>query len=444
MNSKRPLGWVAAGLLVAALACDLAPTSTAEPKDVEDAVSATLTAMAGSEAPMATDTTAPAPTTPAPAGAASVLRIVYTDGGNVWILDGANPALQLTAGGLVEDVRISDDGLKVAFTRRPAADSPVELRSVNHDGTGETTLLTPAQFDALYPLGGALHNDISLFDFVPGTHDLLFNTRGTFEGPGLAKHNNVLVVNTDSGVLDELLAPEFGGDFTPSPDGTQLAIVRPNEVDLINVDGSNHRVGLVGFTPIITYSEYQFYPIPVWLEDSSAFGLVIPSSDPLNPPYTGVVWEVPAGAGTASAHPAISGRFFLFGGHERLLAPDLGHVAFVRETATPNIEDLFVAAADGTGEALVTTGAIQWEGWAPDAVHFVYSLGGPMNLQVATIGGASLPLAVGTDLSWINATEYLFLSGAMGGWTLQKGTLGGGSAPLVSPAGDFVRYDFDA
>jgi hypothetical protein len=430
-------------LLAAALACDLGPSATPGPKDVEEAVSATLTALSGGGAPSVTDTIEPAaPTTPAPPP--SALRIVYTDGGNVWILGGANPPLQLTASGLAEDVRISDDGARIAFVRRPAPDSPLELHVVNYDATGETTLLTPAQLDALYPLGGALHTDISLFDFVPGTHDLLLNTRGVFEGPGPARHDNVLIIDTDTGVLDELLEPGSGGDFTPSPDGTQLAIVRADEVDLINIDGTNHRVGLVTFTPIITHSEYQFYPIPVWRPDSSGFGLVIPSADPLIPPYTGVVWEVPASGGVAAAHPSISGRFFLFGGHDRLLAPDLAHVAFQRETAAPNVEDLYVAGVDGSGETLVTTGAIQWASWAPDSVHFVYTVGGPMDMQVATLGGPSAPLAVGTDLQWINATDYLYLSGSSGAWTLQKGTLGSGAAPLVSPPGEFVQYDFDA
>ncbi|HET7009288.1 MAG TPA: hypothetical protein VFI11_00810 [Anaerolineales bacterium] len=445
-TEMRVFGAVVA-LAAAALACDLTPPATVEPKSVEDAVAATLTAVAAGETAEATlPLAATISATPGEGGppGVSVLRVVYTDGGNAWIINGANPPLQLTTSGLVENVRISDDGQKIAFTRRPAVDSPVELRAVNYDATGETTLLTPAQFDALYPLGTALHNDLSHFDFVPGTHDLLVNTRGIFEGPGLAKHDNVLVIDTDTGLLDELLAPGSGGDFTASPDGAQIAIVRPDSVDLINTDGSNHRVGLVTFASIITYSEYQFYPVPVWRQDSSSVGLVIPSPDPLNPPLSGTVWEIPATGGPATAHPAISGRFFLFGGHERLLAPDLAHVAFVRETATPNIEDLLVAAPDGTGETLVATGGIQWEGWAPDGVHYVYSIGGPMNLQLGTVGGAPAPFVVGTDVGWINATDYLYLTGSAGAWTLHKGTLGGVSVPLASPAGDFVQFDFDS
>ncbi len=432
-------------LVLAALACG--PNSgTSEPKDVDQAVAATLTAIAGESASPAGPTEAAA-TLPSPGpggGAAPVLRIAYTDGGNVWLLEGANPPLQLTSSGLVESVRISDDGLRVAFTRRPAPDSPVELRAVHQDGSGEVLLQTPAQLDALVALGGALHNDISQFDFVPGTHDVMFNTRAIFEGPGLAKHDNVLVIDTDTGVLTEVLPPGSGGDFTPSPDGTRLAIVRPDAVDLANIDGTDHQVALVTYEHIITYSEYLFYVPAVWRADGSEVGLVVPSADPLTPPLSGTVWRIPAAGGTATALPTIDGQFFLFGvGFEPLLSPDLEHVAFTRATATPNVWDLFIAQSNGAGETPVATGDVQWAGWAPDGLHFVYSNGGPMNLQLGTLGGASVPLIVGTGLKWINATDYLFLSGSSGAWTLNHGNLGGATLPLVSPAGSMVSFDAD-
>jgi hypothetical protein len=92
----------------------------------------------------------------------------------------------------------------------------------------------------------------------------------------------------------------------------------------------------------------------------------------------------------------------------------------------------------------VATGDIVWAGWSVDGLHYAYSNGGPMNLQVGTVGGPSFPLVVGTDLRWINATDYLFLSGSAGAWTIQRGTLGAGAVPLVSPAGQFVQFDFDS
>lgn len=451
MRAWKRIAQVFGFLVLAAMACGPGNVTTGEPKDVEQAVAATLTALAEGAAatPSPADETT-TPTSPAPDGgggtpAPAVLRVVYTDGGNAWILEGANPPLQLTVSGLVENVRISDDGLRIAFTRRPAPDSPVELRAVNHDGSGEVVLLTPAQFDSLVALGTSLHNDISQFDFVPRTHALLFNTREVFEGPGLAKHDNLLRIDTSTGIVTEILPPGFGGDFAFSPDGSRMAIVRPEAVDLANADGSDHQVGLVTYAHVITYSEYLFYVTPLWRPDGTEVGVVIPSADPLAPPLTGTIWRIPAAGGTASALPAISGQFFMMGvGFEPLLAPDLSHVAFTRATATVNVWDLFIAAPDGTGETLVATGDVQWAGWAPDGVHFVYSNGGPMNLQLGTVGGASVPLVVGTDLAWLNSTDYLYLSGSFGAWTLNHGSLGAATVPLVSPISPMVQFDADA
>lgn len=443
MNDWSRAARVVGLLVLAGLACDASGTATVNPKDVEAAVAATLTAAAiPGEATAVPAATAAA--TPAGGAGAPVLRIVYTDGGNAWILEGANPPLQLTASGSVESVRISDDGMRVAFTRRPAPDSPVELRAVNHDGTGEVVLLTPAQLDALVPLGGAVHNDLSQFGFIPGTHDLLFNTRGVFEGPGLAKHDNLLRIDSLSGTRTEIFPPGAGGDFGTSPDGTRLAVVRPQAIDLANLDGSDHQVALVSYTPIITYSEYQFYVRPVWRSDGTAVGFLIPSADPLTPPLSGTVWTLPAAGGSATSYPSITGQFFLFGvGFEPLLAPDLAHVAYTQPTATPNVWDLYLSNPDGTGAVLIDTGDVQWAGWAPDGVHFVYSNGGPMSLKLGTVGGASVPLTTGTALRWINSTDYLYLSGSSGAWSLNHGVLGGGGTLLISPAGSTVQFDAD-
>jgi hypothetical protein len=66
-----------------------------------------------------------------------------------------------------------------------------------------------------------------------------------------------------------------------------------------------------------------------------------------------------------------------------------------------------------------------------------------MSLKLGTVGGASVPLTTGTALRWINSTDYLYLSGSSGAWSLNHGVLGGGSTLLISPAGSTVQFDAD-
>jgi hypothetical protein len=439
-NPRRILTVILLGA-VAAAGCGDAPGSFS-PEDAATAVAATVAAMA---VPSVTD--APPPTaeehtlpTDSPTAAAPELIVAYTDGANVALRAGTGPATPLTSGGSVEQVRLSDDGRKIAYTRRPVVDQPVELRSVNSDGSSDALLMGPADFDALYPLDGALHHDLSQFEFIPGTHSLLINTRSFFEGPGLAKHDDLLRIDSDTLGRTMLLAPGTGGDFTLSPNGQYLALTRPDIIEVRLADGSPSGSGVIPYEPVMTYSEYAYYAEPVWNPASTMIGVAIPSQDPLAPAPTGSIWQLPVGS-PASLASTISGQFFLMAAYHALVSPDLTHVVYARPTSTPNIWNLYRASLDGSGEALLGTYHV-WMGWSPDGAHLVYSSGDPMNLVVGDLAGGSAPLVSGTELEWFSPESFVFLSGSMGAWSLQRGTIGASPTLVASPAGDFIDYDF--
>ena len=440
MTGRRTLLFLfpAAALLVGA--CAGSPTFS--PDDAATAVAATVAAMsvpatAAGALPTAEEHALP---TEFPTAGAPTLVLAYTDGGNVAFLAGAGPASHLTAGGGIEQVRLSDDGRKIAYTRRAILDQPVELRTVSSDGSGDTLLMGPADFDALYPLDGALHHDLSEFEFIPGTHLLLVNTRSIFEGPGLAKHDDLLRIDSDTLARTMLLAPGTGGDFTVSPDGRYLALVRHDAIEIRLADGSPSGSGIITYEPVITYSEYAYYAQPVWTPESSMIGVAIPSADPLAPATTGSTWQLPVGA-PATLVGTISGAFFFASFNAPLLSPDLSQVAYTRPTSAPNVSNLYRASADGSGETLAATYS-QWTGWSPDSTHFVFSSGDALNLQLGDLAGGLAPLVSGTDLRWFSPEAFVYLSGSMGAWTLQRGGLGAPSTPLASPGGDFIDYAF--
>jgi len=431
-------------------ACSAAPTASAQ--DVATGVAATVQAMNAqastvealgtsmSDAVLQTLTAAGTIEVPPTPARGPALHLAYTDGGNVALDSEPGPAISLTSSGSAESVQISDDGEKIAYARRPAIDGPVELRVVNRDGSGDSLLMSPADFDALYPLDGAVHHDLSQFDFVPASHDLLLNTRSTFEGPGLAKHDDLIQIDTDTLARTMLLAPGNGGDFTSSPDGQYLAIVRPDMIEIRLANGTPTVSGVITYMPVTTYSEYAYYAQPVWDGDSMTIGVAIPSPDPLAPATTGSIWRLPVG-GSASLAGTITGQFFLLSGSEPLVSPDLAHVIYARPTATPNIWNLYLGSVDGSGETLIGVYLV-WGGWSPDAQHFVFSLGDATNLQLGDVTGTSAPLVTGTEVRWFTPTEFLSLSGSMGGWTLNRAGIGSAPVPLASPAGDFIDYDF--
>jgi len=442
MRTKVAL--VAIAVLIATLACAVPGLPTPPGlDDVGTRVAATLTALVPgetSEPHSPTPEVSPvSPTAPAP----SVLRVAYASAGNVWVLTAGGVSLQITASGGAERVAISSDGLKVAYTRRAAPEATSELNSINVDGSGALPLLSTAQIDALHPLGFFVHNDINSLAFIPGTHRLAFNTRGVLEGPGLPKYDDLFVIDAESTALTTVFPAGAGGDFAFSPDGTRVAIIRPTTVGLANADGSGMIADILTYTAVITYSEYMYYVRPLWTADSAALGLAIPSSDPLAPGLSATVWRVPAAGGPAVSLATISGDFFFAQFDSPSLSPDLSRVAFLRETGTPNVHNLIIANADGSGETIYATGQLGWLGWAPDGMHFIFSEGTGNNVRLGALGSPPAALVTGTRVRWLNGSEFLYLSGSPGLWTLNRGTLGGGSVALVTLAGDYPAYDFD-
>ena len=450
----RRLISVPVGLLLAGLACSL-PLPEVDPgaaPSVETQVAATLTALAESD-PLTVDTTdeppPPSATPPAdlaaPAGVAE-LTVVYVDAGSPWIFRASTGAIQLSPATDVYDVLISDDGQLVVFVSQTSdgfAVNPSGIRSVSADGTGEQWLVAPDDLNALYPLGTFVRNDLSSIAFIPGTHDLVLNTRAVPEGPGLAKYDDLLRLNGDTGELTTLLTPGNGGDFSISPDGSRVAIVRSDDLRLADTDGSNLSAPLISYTPLITYSEYLFYVIPAWSADGSQLGVVVPSADILAPDPTGSIYQLSADGASVSEVAVFDGDFFAI---ERSqisgLTPTFLQVA-ARQPG-PNPRDLLLAPLPGGPPASYDTDFSEWYGWAPSGARFAYGQGGPLNIQLGTPGGGPAPLANGNDLRWVSDDQYLFLAGSFGAWTLRLGTVAGGVMDLASPAGDFISYDFVA
>lgn len=447
MTKNKPILLVLLALTAAALACGL---PEAEPKTGDDQVATivagTMTALASEPEPEPSSTelappleaTVTATTIPTPA-----LAIAYIDGGDVWLIkDGSSPA-QLTSSGDAEQVFISPDGMKIIFLRRADQFSPLEIRAINHDGAGEVILVTAEHINSLYPLGLFTHNDVSSMAFIPGTHEVLFNTVGVPTGPGLIKYDDLLRLDVDTGVLSTLLPAGSGGDFLASPDGSQIAILRPDSIGLVDSDGSNLRPNLVAFPTVITYSEFQYYPQPVWASDSSALLVAIPSEDPLATGTHGQIWSIPAGGGPAAQIADIDGDFYFTQVFTSpVIAPDLSHIAFIRDQTSPDILKLYLSNVDGSDEILYATGDITWQGWSPEGIHFVYSIDGALDNQIGAIGESPAPLVYGIRIHWINSDEFLFLTGGYGSWVLNKGHVDGTVTVLASSASASLPYDF--
>ncbi|MFQ5943161.1 MAG: hypothetical protein ACE5JF_06375 [Anaerolineales bacterium] len=438
MSFRRRGLWVPFVLAGFALAGCNFPTPTMEaPTETAGATLVEPTASPGDVPP---DPTATAASTSEAAvvptdDAARNLRVAYTDDGNLWVVEQGSEPSQLTDSGGITEVRLSDDGEWIAYAIRDSDQDTAELHSIRFDGSGSQVLLDGASFDALYPLEFFVHYTLSSFDFLPRSHMLLFNTRGVFEGPGLAKNDDLIAVDVATGQISPLLSRGDGGDFTSSPGGGQIVIVRADSLGFVDADGANLRPEVLTFPSVITYSEYFFYPLPVW-SDSSVV-LPVPQEDPFFAAEPGTVWSV-NGEAQAVAQP--DGDLFAPQRELPIVSPDGMHLAYFQSTDEAGEQHLVIQRLD-TGEQIIyDTGSLQWKGWAPDSYHFAYTKGSGLDLYLGDLLGVPEPLGSGTGLRWVNAEEYLYLAGNPNSWTLTLADLEGSKIPLAIASDG--AYDF--
>jgi hypothetical protein len=311
---------------------------------------------------------------------------------------------------------------------------------INSDGSGDHVAVTGAQVNALYPLGDSLYHDISDLKFVPGTHRLLMNTKEAFMGPGLQKNNDVLVADLDAGTFATLIAPPNGGDFYPAPNGTRMAIVRPDSISLANTDGTGYTANILTFTFILTYSEYAYYPPVLWQADSSQAGVLIPSAEQLGTSPTGTIYRINPATGATTPSTAYPGQFMF---PRAILSPDLLHFGYT-VPITDTTKALYVANTADPSTLHLADGEDGLTSFSPTGAWFIYYFGSPTTYYVGSLGGGTAPIGpMVLNPIWVSATQFVYLVRTGGSWSLNLGNSGGTSTVLASGAGSVNAFDAD-
>ncbi len=364
----------------------------------------------------------PAPEATALPAAPPALRVAYISGDrNIWLYDhNRRTAIPLTTAADAIQLAISSDGQWIAYTRSAVAPQ-VELwlvaaEAIEGQPPENRALLTAADLSAFDPAAFAVVP--YLFDWIPGTHKIVFTTRQEFEeGLGLILYDDLRTVDTDTGEIGALLPAGEGGNPFVSLDGLQIAFTTPQGVHLVNMDGTNLRRDLVVFPQVVTYSEYQYYPRVSWGTDSSEIVVIIPPSDPLAiPVLPTMVWRISAVSAAGELVGQLTDASF-FGG-DSSPAGDFSKLAYLRlfGDLQDNQQTLVIANLDGTGAHEVTTagtGTLQWA-WSPGGHGLVFWQVEPGGLYQAFIDGDIVQTIIIREsnilgpVQWLDETRILF------------------------------------
>jgi hypothetical protein len=456
MSSTKAFILIIVVVVLLSLACGLVPNQATPESSLEDAaasiVAATMEAIETAE-PMSTSTGEPgaaASPTPVPSSVPTsspstpVFQISYVSEGNLWVWR-EDSAVPLVETGDVTNAYLSDDGQLVAFLRN-VDDVHLEIWAVNTDGTDKRRLLSSEDFDAMTTDAMAITTRPFAVDWVPGSHNLAFNTSPLFEGPGLLLNDDLHIIDADSANHRVLLPMGEGGMFYYSPDGEKLTVVTAQSINLLNADGTG-RAELLTYDPILTYSEYQYYPKTVWLPDSSGLRVALPPADSLaDSSAPTVLWSLPAdGSAPVDLLEVVAVPFFE---DHPALSPDARQVAYLAPSGAvgDGINDLHIAKLDGSSDIVYDTGEVAFKAWSPDSGRFLYESSGG-DLRLGQLGSPPKPLNDTSrirEARWISENEFVSLRFTFGLWQLWLHSLGSPDIMIASSdeeIGEMMRFD---
>lgn len=450
-------------ILISLAACAPAQTSSppADQAAVATIVAATQTALAASMPPTIPPTVQPTLAEPAaPPATPKVVAsptteptpssfIAYIKGGNVFVWTENAGSMPLTDTRDAIQVRISGDGTLVAYLRQDPADmfkQELWLANVNALFSPQV-LVSNEELAALKPaepnpyIGG-----IGILDFAwrAHTHELVYDTLILHGGPGFSPNHDLRLVDADSLEKTTLLEKGEGGLFYFSPDGSQLALSRPESISLINADGTSFRQDVLTFPEVVTYSEYQYHPHPIWAADSSSLRVTVPPADPLAEPLapTGL-WLIP----TDGSPGTLLGEVYAmpFAWPDNAFSPSLERVIYAMRVGDPadNQHDLHIADPDGSNDTVYDSGtSLEFRLWAPDSQHFIYAInsgdrqglyvGAPDNQPARIFPDPHLV----SNIQWLDDTRFACLLAAGEQWELRITDLDGADLALIDTLPD--------
>jgi hypothetical protein len=340
-----------------------------------------------------------------------------------------------------DPILISQDSKKIVYEISNQGGGR-EINVVNADGSDNKTL---THSDNLEPNNDPdfMGNDPYNLQWIPNTHKLLFSTVSLFVGPPHSlRHNNLFVIDVDTGEIIRIYSAGAGGDAWPSPDGKKIVVTLGNSLFLASNEWK------ILYKEIITYEDYSSMPSSInWSPDSSRIGTIISSNNrhynfyarPLHYGVKASIWLIESSSGI----PSLIGTIQNYG--SGLLSPTLDYIGYSIMNSEYEIANTYVSSLNGTTDLLLESNSSEFISFSPDGLHFAFTA----NRQISKTCGkgySQQKVYIGSLdgerklmhyellnglLKWVNNSQFVYISetsiilGDINGNSTQIGTIPG-------------------
>jgi hypothetical protein len=382
------------------------------------------------------------------------LEVRFTSHGDLWVWQEGNPqATRVTNTGNVGQFAFSPDGQVIAFrASKMYVDEPEELWVVARDGSDLRRLLTDEQVKAMagepartdeeyfYALGGRLV-------WLEGERRLGFEVQRGYDGiGGCCEFTGHFQVDVDSGEVSPWTPPKSPAPAgLLSPDGRWLAIASEQSLSLADV------AGRVVHPDVLTYEAFPgdvegphtYRPVLAWSGDSTSLYAIVLLENFLaqwdGPNASFAIWQVPV-----DGSPARQLRTLSMVPYTHAISPNQAYLAYLLgPQPMSNNRELHLATVDGSRDVVYARGhALEFGGWAPDGVHFVYTLASVGAPQWGSLCGGPQPLLDPQErraggITWVDAARFLFVAND----ELRLGQFGNGSILIGQIKDGYFEFD---
>ncbi len=375
--------------------------------------------------------------------------MVYRCAENLCLYDGdTQQSRPITQERNVYKPLFSPDGTKILCQHSSYYDTETELvlqlRVIDLETDVTTVLLEHTQ----------LYENSSWWqvDWTPDGEAIAFNTfSDPFDYPG-PQYDDLWMVDVATGELTQVLAPEQGGKFSFSPDGTHITVSTTDTISMLRRDGSNRRE-LVTFPLVATDSEGWYRPMPGWAGDSSHAMALISWQQGYNSAESyATLWHLPLD-GPATRGITITGQFLMStqkkGG---LWSPDHRYLAYENYAYGKDLPYNYIqiiAHADGTHPEIYATDHVHFLAWSPDSRHFICTLIPKHDIHLCAVDEPPIPLLSLPETSellsarWIDAERILCVIKKENEFFIQVLGVDGTLSTIASASSDSFRSNLD-